>query len=55
MVIIQEIGWKACLRCKKFIPLFEQGSICKSCVSILDKRNYKKETKRQYESRKVKK
>lgn len=55
MVKMLEIGWKACLRCKKSIPLLEQGSICKSCVSILEKRNYKSETKRQYESKRVKK
>jgi len=48
MVTIQEIGWKACLRCKKSIPLLEQGSLCKSCQSFLDKINYKRETKKQY-------
>lgn len=52
MVTIQEIGWKSCLRCKKEIPLSEQGSICKSCVSILEKREYKRETKKQYLSKK---
>ena len=52
MVILSEVAHKKCLRCKKEIPILEQGSICKSCQSFIDKVNYKKETKKQYLSKK---